>query len=138
MSSGNSQESWNDVEDTCTLSNFEQVAVTHISMSLKVDFDALKLVGDVALTCNVLADGATELVLDTAHLNIKNVQSAASEDDVSWKIAAEVEPFGSALHIELPESGRAVGDTHTFIVSYNTTEDSGALQWLPPAQNSPR
>lgn len=54
-----------------SLSNAQDVRVTHMDLALAVRFGERAIAGTATYTATVLEDGATELVLDTNGLEIK-------------------------------------------------------------------
>src|ERR1700761_5733580 len=59
--------------DYHSFANIEQFRVTHIALDLRVDFHNKVLFGEAALEVKRLDPNATELVLDTQGLDIRNV-----------------------------------------------------------------
>lgn len=112
--------------DYHSLSNPDEVKVTHLDLDLTADFDKHQLIGSVTLDFNRIKDGADTLVVDTRDLDIKQV--TADGNPVEFKLAAEDENLGSALSISLPDSASSV------TIEYATSEDASGVQWLTPAQ----
>lgn len=54
---------------------------------------------------------------------------------VAYTLSDRIEPFGSALHVPLPSSS-SDNDTVSFTVTYETTPDATAVQWLSPDQTA--
>jgi leukotriene-A4 hydrolase len=123
--------------------------VTHSVLDLVANFERKVLEGSVQITVRV-SDGATALVLDTNHLDIRAVRrcagpawtcdveegasAAAADADVEgWALAEANEPFGRALSIPLAAAG---GATQRFVVDYATTAEGGAIQWLDAVATS--
>jgi leukotriene-A4 hydrolase len=151
--------------DPSSHSKPDEVVVTHLDWTIKVDFEGRYLKGTATYSVRRLQPAATALNLDTAHLEIESVTSKAttttpqgpeedggSEEEVS--LAYTLHPLddarshlGRRLEIVLPNSngGNDQGNTtttdpknHTFTVTiaYRTTAASSALQWLPPSQTA--
>lgn len=106
----------------------EKAKVTNVSLDLTPDFVTHKLQGTARLTFAKSA-GADSIVLDTRDLTIKTVTDAAGKP-LSFN-TGETRPFlGAPLTIALPQSG------DTIVISYETSPQAGAVQWLDPAQTS--
>ena len=122
--------------------------VTHSVLDLVADFERRTLEGSIQIVVAVSA-GATAVVLDTNHLEIRAVRTCvgptwsaaegavtvAGDEDVDvagWTLAEAVEPFGRALSI--PLAGAAA--IQRFVIDYATTSEGGAIQWLDAAQTS--
>lgn len=109
----------------------EEVFVSHLDLSLEVDFNAKSLRGEVTLRANKRKDTATLLVLDTRELIIKEV--TANEKPLIYSFGKEDSIFGAALEIELPESTES---SYEVTISYETSPCASALQWLSPEQTA--
>lgn len=105
----------------------DQVAVKHLHLDLKVDFDQKKLIGSAKLDLD-RKDKASELRLDTSGLTISKVESGGNE--LKWELGEHVSPLGSALTISLPKTGDAV------TIHYSTGAGAEAVQWLSPQQTT--
>jgi len=105
----------------------DQVAVKHLHLDLKVDFDQKMLVGSATLNLD-RKDGAKELRLDTSGLTITKIH--ADGKDLKWDLGEHVSPLGQALTIALPNSGDEV------TVDYSTSPKAEAVQWLSPEQTT--
>ena len=119
------------VEDRSSRSNPHEVAVTHLQWELEVDFDRRVVRGEARYTIRCMDNTSAWLSLDTAKLDIEHV---ADQDgnDLDWSLHRE-EPgkefLGSQLDIELNS------DSITqVVISYETSPESTALQWLDPSQ----
>ncbi len=100
--------------DYHSFANVEQFRVTHIELNLRVDFVNKVLFGAAALEIKRLDPRATELVLDTRDLDIRdvsekatNVLGALSKSETTWVSRPfhfdKADPIlGSPLVIELP------------------------------------
>ena len=120
-----------DPEDPHSHARPDEVAVTHLTLDLDVDFETRRLTGTASLELDNRT-GAEELVLDTADLDVRRV----SLDD-----GAETDYTLGEEDPDLPSEGRPLTvaitpDTRTVHVDYATSPDAGALQWLDPAQTS--
>lgn len=101
--------------------------VTHVDLDLVADFASRTLAGTATL--DVLAAGADPLLtLDTSHLAIEGVADEAGRP-LPWKLGEDDAVLGAALTVELGAARRVQ-------VTYRTSPDAGALQWLTPAQTA--
>lgn len=113
-------------KDYHSLSNPEQVLVSHISLDLTVDFKQKILDGTAELKFTRQNPKANVLRLDTRDLTIHKVTSEQGEVPFTLQ---EADGFlGAALEIMLPTEGNKV------MVSYSTSPTASGLQWLTPAQ----
>lgn len=113
--------------DHCTRSNVDEVVLTHLSLTLDVDFEHKVLTGCASWTATVLAP-TTKLILDTKALAVERV--TVDGEPAKFAFGDAHEAFGTALTISLPE-GLAKGAKLSVAVHYATSPESSALQWLP-------
>ena len=114
--------------DYHSLSNPQQVIVSHISLDLSVDFDTKRIAGTAKLTYAKKDSSATTLILDTKDLKIKSVSSGGN--DLAYSLEDSDSHLGSALKITLPDEGKSV------VVTYATSPSASGVQWLTPAQTA--
>jgi hypothetical protein len=131
--------------DYHSFANIEQFRVTHIELNLRVDFVNKVLLGEVALQIKRLDPRATELVLDTRDLDIRdvselpaNVLGALSKSESTWVSRPfhldKADPIlGSSLVIDLPPLKKS---TEIIKVEYLTSPAAPALQWLSDRQTA--
>lgn len=115
-------------KDYHSFSNPGQVALTHISLDLTVDFEAKVLTGSAALRFDRKQENATTLVLDTKDLVIHSV--SANNVPVPYELRKADSFLGAALAIELPL------EVNSVVVNYTTSPTASGLQWLTPAQTA--
>ncbi len=116
-------------KDVHSYANPEQAVVSHLDLSLRVDFDRKVLNGSVIHT--VIGKGP--LVLDTKSLTIFKTEISLDGQiyrSVEFKLGAVDKILGAPLEIPLPEGTKFVR------VSYETSPSAAALQWLTPQQTS--
>jgi aminopeptidase N len=125
--------------DYHSFANVEQFRVTHIELNLRVDFANKVLFGVVALEIKRLDPTATQLVLDTRDLDIRDVTEkpssvigALSKSETTWVSRPfhvdRADPvLGSPLVIELPPLKKS---TEIIKIDYVTSPTAPALQWL--------
>ncbi len=105
----------------------DQIAVKHLHLDLKVDFESKKLIGSATLQLDRKA-GASELRLDTSRLEITKISADGAE--LKWELGEHMAPLGQSLTIELPKSGDEV------LIEYSTSPGAEAVQWLSPEQTT--
>ena len=108
----------------------EQVAIKHLHLDLKVDFDQKKLIGSATLT---LDQSAAKLVLDTNKLAIESVQDSSGQP-LRFGLAEPGAKTGRALSIELPEDFDP--ENSKVVIAYSTSPAADAVQWLEPSQTT--
>ncbi len=97
----------------------------HLRLSLDVDFDAHVLRGTATHELHEASGGAMHL--DTRGLAIKGVRTGTGEE-VPFALSHEEPVIGRPLRLDLPVGTRVV------TITYETSPDAIALQWLSPAQ----
>ena len=105
----------------------DQVAIKHLHLDLKVDFEKKQLIGSAKLNLD-RKNGAGELRLDTSGLAISKIQ--AGETELKWELGEHVSPLGQALTIQLPDAGDQV------TIHYSSSPGAEAVQWLSPEQTT--
>ncbi|KAJ2311409.1 Leucyl aminopeptidase yscIV [Coemansia sp. RSA 2611] len=121
--------------DPNSLANLDQIATEHVHLDLDVDFAGKKLVGTARFRL-VAVTSTQEVVLDTAHLNIKAarlVQSDGSPTALEVDTSTVHDIYGTALRIQLPALV-ATGDKLEIEIDYETSPNSSAIQFLTPEQ----
>lgn len=101
----------------------------HLQWQAVVDFNT-KTISATAVWEIEAAPDAKEIIFDTRGLNIHEV-SLNGNDPVAFHLNDPVEGqawLGSALHIPIHK------ETHSVHISYTTSPDAAALQWLEPEQ----
>ena len=131
--------------DYHSFANVEQFRVTHLDLNLRADFHNKVLFGEVALQVKRLDPSATELVLDTRGLDVRDVSEkptsiigALSKTETTWVSRPfhldKADPIlGSPLVIELPPLKKS---TETIKIAYVTSPDAPSLHWLEEAQTA--
>jgi leukotriene-A4 hydrolase len=131
--------------DYHSFANVEQFRITHLELNLRVDFHNKVLFGEVALELKRLDPSATELVLDTRGLDIRDVSEkptsvigALSKSETTWVSRPfhldKADPIlGSPLVIEVAPQKKS---TETIKIEYVTSPDAPTLQWLADGQTA--
>jgi aminopeptidase N len=127
------QASYSDRQDHHSFSNPSEVRIGHIGLNLVVDFNQRKLIGHADLHLPEPASGGKRLVLDTRDLSISKVET--TRKGLSWSPASfqlgRTDPvLGTPLEISLPQGTQEVR------VTYETSPNATALQWLTAAQTA--
>ncbi|CAM9156911.1 unnamed protein product [Choristocarpus tenellus] len=122
--------------DPCSQSNPSEVAVTHASLDLEVDFATKTIKGSVEYDVEIQEDGAERFVMDTSKLTVAYIKVGAKPARFLQHPPHNV--FGNALEVFLPKeesnSAYAKGDKLKVKVGFSTSPQSTAVQWLPPEQ----
>lgn len=119
--------------DPHSYSRPDQVAVTHLALDLKVDFDHRTLVGSATLMLDHLREGVDSLVLDTRDLDIEKVETKVGDQawqKTSFKLGEDDAVLGRSLTIELPAKADQAR------VFYRSRPEASGLQWLTPEQTA--
>ena len=103
-----------------------QPRTRHFDWRARVDFETRTLDAEVTLRFERAAGGGT-LDLDTRGLDVRRV-TAPDGSALSFVLHPAEPIFGQRLAISVPAG------TEALTVSYRTSPDASALQWLEPAQ----
>ncbi|HEX6909497.1 MAG TPA: M1 family metallopeptidase [Longimicrobium sp.] len=106
----------------------DEARVTHVSLDLRADFAARTLAGTAALDVQA-APGATQIVLDTRDLAIHTVTDAQGRP-LQHALGTPDPVLGVPLTVQLPQGTRRI------VITYGTSPEAGALQWLTPEQTA--
>ncbi len=132
--------------DYHSFANVEQFRITHLELNLRVDFPNKVLFGAVLLEVKRLDPRASELVLDTRDLDIRDVEEkptdvlgATAKSQTTWVSRPfhfdKADPIlGSPLVIELAPLQKKT--TELIRIDYVTSPTSPALHWLTDKQTS--
>lgn len=105
-----------------------EVVVRHIGLDLDVDFEAFRISGTASFDVERRTADATRLVLDTWQLDVRAVTDGEGEA-LDFEAGAEDPVLGRPLTITL-------GGSDTVVVTYATSPEAKALQWLEPEQTA--
>ena len=108
----------------------DQVAIEHLHLDLKVDFEQKQLIGSATLT---LDQSAEALRLDAHDLTIQSIMDLKS-NPLKYQLAEPGGKGGQALVVQLPESFDAANDK--VVIAYSTSPSAAAVQWLKPSQTT--
>jgi aminopeptidase N len=105
----------------------DQPRPQRLRLSLAVDFDRQRLVGEAALEFGSAVTGILDL--DTKGLDIRGAESDRGAP-VPFELAPEEPVLGRRLRLQLPSGTREVR------IAYETASDALGLQWLAPEQTA--
>jgi leukotriene-A4 hydrolase len=121
--------------DCCTLSNYLAVRTTAIDVDWTITFPTKPstpgTISGTAKHCLQAVEKVDHVVLDTSFLKIKKIFSGESQ--LKYTLAERKEPYGSALTIHFPKEVEK-DETTEVSISYETTDQCTAVQWLNPEQ----
>ncbi|KIK04477.1 hypothetical protein K443DRAFT_675932 [Laccaria amethystina LaAM-08-1] len=117
--------------DPTTQSNYLEIATDRIDFEWNVDLEASVLGGNATHTLIAKEDGVSQVIFDTRDLDISSVEVAGKPS--SFNLGPNHPVMGSALEVPLPE-GLIKEATISVKISYSTTKDCQALQWLAKEQ----
>ena len=132
--------------DPSSLSNPGEARVVHADLALCVDFGARRVVGTAALRVRAEAAAVPQLRLDTRGLRVASAtwrscdaegryDAAAAAVDAAFAVGEEQGALGAPLSVALPP-GLAQGATGVVTLTFATSPQSSACQWLEPAQTA--
>jgi len=118
-----------------SFANVDAVRVKHLQWNAVVDMSGKRIAADAVLHCVAAQPSVRTLVLDTSFLAIHKVVDDATDTELATTLQPRHDKFGSALHVSLPANAlTSVGDVTKVRISYATTPECTALQWLTPSQ----
>jgi aminopeptidase N len=104
----------------------DEARVTHVALDLTTDFATKTLSGRATLSLQRAGD---RVVLDTRDLTIQSVTSPDGAP-LKYSLGDKDEILGQPLTVEL------AADTKEIVVTYRTSPNAAALQWLGPSQTA--
>jgi len=125
--------------DPHSLANIDAFRVRHLDLALDVDFSSQRLSGTVDLDVERLDAAASELVLDSSALSIRQawlLEGGQPRRELAFSKGAAQQELGEPLRITVPAG--AAGARLAVRISYQTSPQAGGLQWLSPAQTAGR
>ncbi|BDX08611.1 M1 family metallopeptidase [Planctobacterium marinum] len=115
-------------KDYHSLSNPDEMKVTHVSLDLTVDFERKVLAGTAELTLEKIKADVKRLILDTRDLTMTAV--TAGDKKVPFSLLEEDPYLGTPLLVSVPK------DVNKVTVAYETSPDASGVQWLTPQQTA--
>lgn len=113
--------------DVHTFATPEDAKITHLDLKLNVDFDK-KMLSGVATYDIEVQNNIDKIYLDSRSLSIENVEVDGQKTE--FELATEVEHLGQKLTIPVTSQSKKV------TITYKTSSDAEALQWLAPSQTA--
>ena len=114
--------------DSHSFAQPQNVVVKHLQLELTVDFKTKQLVGFAELTIENLTQ-ANELHLDSRDIKIETVK--LDDGTIStFEIMTEVPFLGNEIIIKIKPTTKKVK------ISYSTSPQAAAVQWLDPEQTA--
>lgn len=118
------------VKDPHSYAKPDEVRVEHLTLDLTADFSKKRLTGSATLRIVKTLPGATSLVLDTRHLDVRKVTLQPGGAAAQFTLGNADPILGRALTIPI------AADTTSVVVEYSSTPQAEALQWLDPLQTA--
>ncbi|XP_069682260.1 leukotriene A-4 hydrolase isoform X2 [Periplaneta americana] len=119
--------------DPSSFSRPEEAAVSSVSLYLDVDFERKVLAGKADLTVEKKKAEVTHVILDSKDLKITKVTDLGSGQTLDFTVGEKASTLGSKLEIKLPSTNELRIDVS---ISFETSPDSTALQWLGREQTA--
>ncbi len=120
---------WEESEiDYHTLSNYQEVYVSHIHLDVEVSFDEKRIFGTVSHTIENPCKKDV-IVFDSRALDIQNITLNDGEQ-AKYEVGELDELLGNAITVHINENTTKVN------IEYSTTEKTQALDWLVPEQTA--
>jgi aminopeptidase N len=107
----------------------DSAMVTHLDLTLKVDFSSKILNGKAVWMIENLAK-ASNITFDSRDLNIEKITLGKEEKPTTYTLGKEVKFLGKALKVKITDSTTQVN------IYYTTSKNAAALQWLNPQQTA--
>lgn len=114
-------------EDVHTYANIKDVRTEHLDLDLDVNFENNTIYGTV--THHLSKHSTDKFIVDIKGLEIVKV-TLDGKNETDFRIGKMDELLGQALEISIK------ANTKTVSIQYETTAESSALDWLPPALTS--
>ena len=114
------------ITETHSFAQPNEAVITHLDLDIDVDFDAQVISGTA--TYDIVNNAASQIILDSKFLDIKEV--TANGATTKYQLGKMDKTLGRPLTIDIQE------DTQKIAVTYNTTAQTEALQWLTAQQTA--
>lgn len=105
-----------------------EAIVRHLHLDISIDFQKKLLSGTAALDIDT-RNNAGQVILDTRGLNIEKI-TLDNGTSVPFSLGEEVKYLGRPLTVSLPDGAKKI------VITYSTSPDAAALQWLAPEQTA--
>ena len=114
--------------DKHTFAKPQEAKITHLNWQVKVDFDNKIIEGSATYNINV-KEGVQEIFLDTKN-DMEILAVNADGENTTYELGAFVEHLGNPLRIDITDQTKQIS------ISYKTSPNAAALQWLSPQQTA--
>jgi len=115
-------------KDVHSFSTDGQSRTKHLILDLTADFDNHILKGSA--THEIERNGDDAFIVDVRDLKIIDITDVNSNKKLKWELGSSKEFLGQPLTIELDPKTAAVK------INYETSPESGAIDWLEPIQTA--
>jgi leukotriene-A4 hydrolase len=119
----------NYITDPHSFARPHEARITHMDLDLLVDFETRVLHGEARFTIENLT-GTDKLYLDTRGLDILAVSMGEGQDPANFTLGESDPLLGTPLVVDI------LPDIKHVTISYQTSPDAAAVQWLTPAQTA--
>jgi leukotriene-A4 hydrolase len=123
--------------DPSSLSNPDQAHITHLFWDASINFNEQIILAKATYTVQIVVDdpsSVSSVKLDTSHLDIHSVHVNDTPATFSLTVPHLAKlHLGSCLEIQLLDNTHS---TISITISYTTTKQCSAAQWLPPTQTA--
>lgn len=114
------------VEDPHSYAKPNNAFIKHLKLDIKVNFDKEIISGTA--TYDIENNKSSQIILDSKYLDIIKVEADGKETEFS--VGPMDKQLGQALTINISK------DTKQIAITYKTTKDTEAIQWLSPQQTT--
>jgi len=123
--------------DPSSLSNPDQAHITNLFWDASINFNEQIILAKATYTVQIVGDdpsSVSSVKLDTSHLDIHSVHVNDTPATFSLTVPDNSKlHLGSCLEIQLLDNTLS---TISITISYTTTKQCSAAQWLPPTQTA--
>ncbi|WP_035478733.1 M1 family metallopeptidase [Gelidibacter mesophilus] len=114
------------VEEPHSYAKPNNAFIEHLNLDITVDFKNERIRGTA--TYDIVSNNSTQIILDSKHLEIDSV--TADGKDTEFSLGANDKLLGQPLTITIDKNTKKIA------ITYKTTKDTEALQWLKPQQTA--
>ncbi|XP_020365839.2 leukotriene A-4 hydrolase [Rhincodon typus] len=119
--------------DSSSCTSAADFTTRHLVLNLRVGFQSCRIAASAALTVEALRDGLSALILDTRDLKI--LKATVNGQEVKFSLGNKHSYKGTPLTIILPYK-LLRGQQTVVEVTYETSPEASALQWLTAEQTA--
>jgi len=118
-----------EVDDAHSFARPDEAAVTHLNLTIDVDFEK-KIISGITRYTIENKKGVDKIILDTKGLNIIKATLDDSDADTPFELGQTVEHLGEPLAITITPETKFIN------IHFETQPGAEALQWLDPQQTA--